>query len=177
MRKGFVNDDLIEAAQFGDLRSLNSLLGDDDIDVNYQDSNGNTALHHAVTYSHIDPVELLIRSNADVNIQSKRGSSVLHIAARTGRSDCAEIIFNQQPIWMLKDNDGDTAMDIARLMHRKAFSSSSSYDLFVNKNKQTWCTKVIVILFKVLPAQIPKDVRRLICKSVYQTMNEDEWDL
>jgi len=49
---------------------ITTLLNNDNTDINFQDPNGNTCLHNAVTLKRYNWVEFLLQHNANVNIKN-----------------------------------------------------------------------------------------------------------
>eukprot|EP00271_Cylindrocystis_brebissonii_P013612 TRINITY_DN3360_c0_g3_i1.p1 TRINITY_DN3360_c0_g3~~TRINITY_DN3360_c0_g3_i1.p1 ORF type:complete len:186 (+),score=41.10 TRINITY_DN3360_c0_g3_i1:478-1035(+) len=86
-----VQDDLVQAARYGDTDDLRLALSDG-ATVNTPDSEGRTALHMACANGHLDVVRLLIESHADVNVLNSEGSSPLHWAAVNGRIPIVELL-------------------------------------------------------------------------------------
>ena len=110
---------LISAAMRGDLEETKELLSNPNINVNFCDEKGNSALHWAAYFDEIEVLELLINSpNIDLNLKSKRGNTCLHLAAvaNAGKSliyllnlgtKQSQQLFNQQNNW------GETALHLA----------------------------------------------------------------
>jgi ankyrin repeat protein len=69
------------------------LFNGGEVNVNKKDSRGMTPLHHAVKYSRIDIVNLLIQNrNIRVDEKNNRGDSPLHIAAQTKPSVSPQVV-------------------------------------------------------------------------------------
>ena len=85
-------------------------------DVNSKDSNGNTALMHAVLCKHNSIVKLLLDQPAvDVNVKNIRGWTALHRAASANNAEGARMLllhkdFNSANV---TNNNGSTALTIA----------------------------------------------------------------
>ena len=65
------------ACTSGDLEVIQTLLDElkiKDIDINVQDANQKTGLHHAVENNHDSVVDFLLKNKADVNIPDSNGS-------------------------------------------------------------------------------------------------------
>lgn len=58
------------------------ILLDHNIDINYQDDKGCTALINAARSSHSNMVDFLIKNNADINIKNNAGESALDLAIK-----------------------------------------------------------------------------------------------
>jgi ankyrin repeat protein len=72
------------AAHYGYNDVVKFLLDTENININFKDKDGKTALHYVASTDLTDSLELLeasILAGADVNIQDKRGNTILHILA------------------------------------------------------------------------------------------------
>ena len=72
---------LNESIKNGDLVTFKKLLTQENINLNQQDSFGNTLLHYATEYTQIKFLEELIRLNVRVDSQNKDEMTALHIIA------------------------------------------------------------------------------------------------
>lgn len=81
---------------------------------NLFDSNGNTALHYAITFKNIDCVDILLPYSNNTS-QNKSGNTALHIAVMSRSCDVVEKIYNQigDKILNIQNNSGETALHIA----------------------------------------------------------------
>ncbi len=81
---------LMKAAADGDILLLQSLIASG-IDINAQDEDGNTALHHAVKHDRegyrLASIQKLKSAGIDRNIKNKAGEKAIHIAAAAGRDE------------------------------------------------------------------------------------------
>lgn len=75
---------LVKAIEDKDLQGVKKCL-QKNVDVNAQDSNGYTALHHACSTNHVEIVESLLNCwNIDVNAATHSGHTPLHLASCNG---------------------------------------------------------------------------------------------
>ena len=65
------------------------------IDLNIQDSNGNTPLHLAIVGSHISLASKLIEKNADPDIENHDGNTPLHLAIIGNHTSLAYILIEE----------------------------------------------------------------------------------
>jgi hypothetical protein len=104
---------LVLAAMEGDYEEVNELLKRS-VDINFKDSIGWTALHHAVRRGHNAVSIGLLENGADVTIQDELGQQILHLAAERGDHELLSTILifltGHQPC-----NDGQTALHRAVL--------------------------------------------------------------
>ena len=66
------------------------------INLNFQDNDGNTALYHAIKKNKIDIIKLILKNAIDINIKNKKGFSVLDIC--DPNSEIFDLIVNSQNI-------------------------------------------------------------------------------
>ena len=107
--------ELIEAAYDNDLEKVKELLKDQNIDVNFQDIFGYTALIWASRKDHLEIVkELLKQPNINVNIQDDYRDTALIKASFAGHLDTVKELLKQPNInWNLKNIEGnDFLMDL-----------------------------------------------------------------
>lgn len=84
---------MINAASEGNVELLQELLQNFDIDVNFKNNDGYTALMIACTNNYIDMVKVLLNiQGIDVNIRTKYGYSALMIACKFGYVNIVELL-------------------------------------------------------------------------------------
>ena len=86
-----LNTSLLDVARNGTDKQVIDLLSSG-AQVDACDRNGETALHHAITYHRIENIIALISHGADVNYRHKNGSTALHIAAGSGGLDHVDFL-------------------------------------------------------------------------------------
>ena len=113
------------ACQAGNLHGVKVLLKERNIDINVQDSNGDTPLHEACVRGEDEIVELLLKfkphgAEDKVKIQLVKnhlGLTPFHLACREGHRYIAErlLTFAEQPSLLVKEEDkeGATALHVA----------------------------------------------------------------
>jgi ankyrin repeat protein len=117
--------ELILAVQLKNLEKVQSLLDQEDTDVNITDSFGDSALHYASANNQLEILKLLIEKGANVNIQNNTGATPLHKAA--GR-DHRQIILHLLPLVdvTIKTNSG--------LLPEQFSSDSEIWKLIIGQN-------------------------------------------
>ena len=88
------NDDLIRAAETGNLADVSRLLSKG-ADANAMDRNGYPALYFAAYKGHKDVVVQLIGKGADINAKGNTGYTPLHGAAMGGHKEIAELLLEK----------------------------------------------------------------------------------
>lgn len=121
---------LLAACRYYRTKVAKLLIQIEDVDVNVQDGNSNTALHLVIIVSarngrtrlHDACVEgnfnksrqvLFAEAAADINAQDNNGWSALHIACLKGHSDIARLLVWAGADVNLTDNDGSTPINLA----------------------------------------------------------------
>lgn len=75
-----LSDEMTECARYGELDDMKHILDNYKIDIDYQDDNGNTALHKSSANGHLEIVCELLERGASINKQNSHGNSPLHWA-------------------------------------------------------------------------------------------------
>lgn len=104
---------LFDFVEEGNLDEIKRLIGKEDIDVNFQDELGRTALMWASWEGHLNVVKYLISQGAGVNIQDDVGWMALMFASRNGHFKVVEYLVNQGANVNLQNKFGETAYDRA----------------------------------------------------------------
>ena len=94
-RNGKQNVRLLEAAKEGQRLRLQYLLTEAGANVDYEDSDGLTALHCAVWAGYVDCVEFLISRGADVNAKSEVYGTPLCVAAVRGHDRLVQLLLEE----------------------------------------------------------------------------------
>lgn len=77
--------------------AINLLVNDKNIDLDLQDSNGYTALMHAIADGQKDTVATLLQNGADKNLVNNRNETALNIARRLGNKAIEELLAKDYP--------------------------------------------------------------------------------
>lgn len=110
--------ELLECARYGEEEDLRTILGAG-IPVNFQDENGNTALHRAAANGHVACMKTLKEFGADYLI-NQQGNTALHWAAQNGQVEAIRFILDNYSVDVLEKNaSGRSALT-------EAFSSKNT---------------------------------------------------
>ena len=84
---------LLEAAYFGNVEIVNTLLAHEGIDVNLKDDDGQTALMVASRKGNLNIVNTLLeKKGIDVNLKDKDNINALMYATRNGHTEIANVL-------------------------------------------------------------------------------------
>jgi ankyrin repeat protein len=101
------------AAKGGDTDALRVLVAEDAADVCHAvdtDGSGQTALHWAAFYGHVDAVRLLLEHGADADARGADSATALHRAAESGHAEVVRVLLNSGATPSAVDDDGRTAL-------------------------------------------------------------------
>ena len=130
--KGNINSELIYAAWNSNHTPFHNLEKNKDLNINYQDANGNTPLIAAVCapiYDNYVVQKLLQQSDLDLNLQNKNGSTALMIAVAMNRIHFIRLLLSDPRILVSFDSINTlnkTAQNIIKQCKYKI--SIGSYD-------------------------------------------------
>ena len=111
-------------AAFNGHTELVSYLLEKGASVNLRDRAGRTALIYASSGPNLETVKTLLDAGADINVQDKDEHwSALMFAASEGMTDIVALLLDRGANRMLKDVDGDTALDFANQNHHAEAAS------------------------------------------------------
>ncbi|XP_061087292.1 caskin-2-like isoform X3 [Conger conger] len=117
--------DLLQAVKNGDLPSAQKLLAKvkanrskllgstKRLNVNYQDSDGFSALHHAALTGTTDLITLLLETQATVDIKDSNGMRPLHYAAWQGKADSVQMLLRAGASVNGTSHDGQIPLHLA----------------------------------------------------------------
>ncbi|RYH12821.1 ankyrin repeat domain-containing protein [archaeon] len=110
--------ELLECARYGEEDDLRTIL-QASIPVNFQDENGNTALHRASANGHVGCMKILKEFGAEY-IANQQGNTALHWAAQNGQTEAIRFILDNYIVDVLEKNaSGRSALT-------EAFSSKNT---------------------------------------------------
>jgi ankyrin repeat protein len=113
----FWNCSLLHTATMSKQWDIYEMLINKGIDVNIQDSGGNTALHYAYRGYDQNAINYtLVNSNYDPTIKNSEGITLLHIAAKQNFTGSVDYILNKEGIDInVQSNNGNTPLHYAAL--------------------------------------------------------------
>ena len=113
-----LGDEILRAAENMKPKAFRGLLNHD-VDVNYQDKNGITAMMAACRKRRVEIVRLLLNQHADVDIQSSTGNTALIEASAIGQCDVMKILLDRGAKVNIQNHEGRTALMYAVVKGKK----------------------------------------------------------
>uniref|UniRef100_UPI00398E6005 caskin-2-like isoform X2 n=1 Tax=Pristiophorus japonicus TaxID=55135 RepID=UPI00398E6005 len=145
--------ELVQAVKSGDLSaaqkllakikaSKNKLLGSTKrLNVNYQDSDGFSALHHAALSGSTELISLLLEAQAMVDIKDSNGMRPLHYAAWQGKVEPVRLLLRAGAVVNMASQDGQIPLHLAAQYGHYEVSEMllqhQSNPCIINKAKKT----------------------------------------
>lgn len=93
-----IYEDLFNAAQEGDLKTLTSLIDTNNIDINIELSSGLSLLHYACKSDNLDLINYLIDNGIELSKKSKICEEPIHIAALYGKLETVKLLIENYKI-------------------------------------------------------------------------------
>ncbi|KAF4671420.1 hypothetical protein FOZ61_000044 [Perkinsus olseni] len=124
-------EQMFHAARIGELETLTALMRKQEIDLNVQDKEGWTVMHHASFMGQSNIVHYLIDNGFDIGTKNKFGRTPLHLAAEWDNDEVVELLLSRKADIHEPDNDGCTPLECAgelsrNLMENQSWSKRSS---------------------------------------------------
>ena len=106
---------LLDAAKLGKIEDIIKIISsDDDVELEYSDERGYTALLFASIYGNKAMLKTLINAGADVNNSDNNGVTPLMIAVTNYDIDSIALLLDAGASIDKQDMEGNNAVDIAR---------------------------------------------------------------
>jgi len=106
------NEQMIRAVSNGNTVRINKLL-QRGVDVNVEDKDGWTPMHHAAKFGQLDAIKLLEKEGGDINAKDKKGNTVMHIAGLHLNFNVLRWLMEQGADVNAKNNEGKKPFDLA----------------------------------------------------------------
>ncbi|RNA11327.1 arf-GAP with SH3 ANK repeat and PH domain-containing 2, partial [Brachionus plicatilis] len=119
--------------------------------IDYQDIDGNSAVHYCALYNRIDSIKLLLKSNANVRLKNKAGLTALQIADNSTNFECAEqisLFVQGKPlakidwmVWFEKETEEYTENGKLESAVIDKTTNDRPLSLIIGSNKNIGCSK------------------------------------
>ena len=106
------NRELLIISKKGDKEKLLELLSTNQININYQNENGWSALHHACDEGNLKIVDILIKSKIDLNLKTNEKKTALHISVLRGYFDISKLLIENGANINIRDNEKNLPIHI-----------------------------------------------------------------
>ncbi len=83
------------------------------LDINYKNHNGSTALSIALSNGYTEIVKLLLEKGVNTNIKDKRGYTPLLLASNYGFTEIVKLLLEKGDDVNIRDEEGNTALSFA----------------------------------------------------------------
>ncbi|CAD8077121.1 unnamed protein product [Paramecium sonneborni] len=107
----FHNEQFLASAQKGSMEEIKRAIVQGNIDINYQDREGNTALFWAIMHNQLEIVRFLIQNDASLEVYNLQGSGPLHLAAEKMNKEIVLLLVVNQADPNLKNQSGQRPGD------------------------------------------------------------------
>jgi len=118
------------AASMGDVDALKELI-EAGADLDDKDEEGRSALHFACGYGEVKCAEALLEAGANVDATDKNNNTALHYSAGYGRKDIVQLLIDSGANCTLRNLDGKTPTDVAKLNNEEAVVAILEKDVFL----------------------------------------------
>ena len=108
-----LEDGLIAAASTSTGLKTTEMLLDAGVNIDAQDENANTALHHAARSKNAKHVQLLLTRRASLEMRNHQGRTPLFDAAHQGSLECLKLLIHANADLEVEDHDGVNALCMA----------------------------------------------------------------
>ena len=106
------NRELLLISKKGDKEKILELLSTNQININYQNENGWSALHYACDEGNLKIVDILIKSKIDANLKTNEKKTALHIAVHRGYFDISKLLLENGANLNTRDNEKNLPIHI-----------------------------------------------------------------
>lgn len=162
-----LTDELLEAAEKGNLALVKKCLAKVKDGVNACDDNGNTALHQAAQEGQENIVKYLLTHGADIEQTDDDGETALDIAARNDQNAVVELLENAEYVhniveWSLLGSSKLVHVEASLILERKlieVFNFESREHLTIIEKLKTGAeTTLPPASFDTLPEQTLRNI-------------------
>jgi len=133
---------IILAAQMQNVKLVEELMKEPEIDVNTRGHKGKTPLHMVAATDDHKIALVLLRHGADVHLKDTGGSTPLHIACYRGNTSIVKLIFRERPqskdvLLTQADRTGNTPLMIAK---KSSNNSATIINFLISHDVDLYCT-------------------------------------
>ena len=132
-----LNRELLIYSKKGYKEKVLEIISSDNIDVNYQNENGWTALHYACDEGNLKIVEILIKAHSNINIKNNDKKTPLHISVTRGYFDITKLLIENGGDLNAIDNEKNNLIHLCSMYGYNellTFLLNKNSGLIYNKN-------------------------------------------
>ncbi|XP_013397076.1 ankyrin-1-like [Lingula anatina] len=132
-----------------------------------------TPLHHAVLGQHPAVVEKLLELGADTDVRDAYKLTPLHLACMRGNREVVKLLVEAGADTKAADDDGDTALDVAKLNHQDltvAFMEKAVIVKFVKDSIQQPVKEIMDLLEHDLDTDVTVDELKIQLHDIIQRL-------
>ncbi|RWS21695.1 E3 ubiquitin-protein ligase MIB2-like isoform X1, partial [Leptotrombidium deliense] len=89
------NASLLYLSSIGEIKLIRKLIAEG-VNLNYKDSEGNTAIHKAAEYNDAEAIKILLKNGADINAVNHDGNTALHVAVLGFAVECVNLLLSKK---------------------------------------------------------------------------------
>ena len=101
------------------------------IEIDMQNEQGETLLHHACLFKYHDIVAILLYEGASVHLQNKKGEIALHVACKLGNLHVVRALLDHGSNPNHKDSEGQSP-----LFHATAFGHGAIVEILLDAQRE-----------------------------------------
>eukprot|EP01102_Stenamoeba_stenopodia_P002801 TRINITY_DN12671_c0_g1_i1.p1 TRINITY_DN12671_c0_g1~~TRINITY_DN12671_c0_g1_i1.p1 ORF type:complete len:149 (-),score=51.92 TRINITY_DN12671_c0_g1_i1:175-621(-) len=118
---------LCHAARTGNVSYMKRLQKDwgNELNINWQDGSGNTALHYTALQAQAEAAELLLDWDANTNLRNLQGDTPLHLASRKNNVKLINLLLQKGADKTLQNKKNVTAQSEVRSNEAKSLISAA----------------------------------------------------
>ena len=159
-----LNIELLIYSKKGYKEKILEIISHKNVDINYQNENGWTALHYACDEGNLKIAEILIKDHCNVNIKNNDKKTPLHYSVMRGYFDITKLLIENGGDINCLDNENNNLIHICSMNgydELLTFLLNKSSDLIFNKN-----------IFGNTPLQLAKKKETKIIIEKYMKNNQ-----
>ena len=110
-----LNRELLIYSKKGYKEKVLEIISQENLDINYQNENGWTALHYACDEGNLKIVEILIKAHSNINIKNNDKKTPLHISVTRGYFDITKLLVENGGDLTVIDNEKNNIIHICSI--------------------------------------------------------------
>ncbi len=124
-----LNRELLIYSKKGYKEKVLEIISQENLDINYQNENGWTALHYACDEGNLKIVEILIKAHSNVNIKNNDKKTPLHISVTRGYFDITKLLIENGGDLLAIDNEKNNLIHLCSM-----YGHNELLNYLLNKN-------------------------------------------